>query len=147
MESILSMLPVEPREEMMRWAAKKLDRQLGLHLLTYKRAQYIPEDGEIGWPLYQTEEPRPKWAARCKCSACGEEWYSAWLGDGIRMYVDYDGNSFPGVPTDDTPADETLMSREGDEVACPWCEKELMALPARKLRNGRTSQIMAGSLI
>ena len=89
MEDILQMLPVEPREEMMRWAAKELDRQLGLHLLTYKRAQYIPEDGEIGWPLYQTEEPRPKWAARCKCSACGEEWYSAWLGDGIRMYVDY----------------------------------------------------------
>ena len=147
MEDILQMLPVEPREEMMRWAEEKLNRQLGGHLLTYKRERYLPGmEEEIDWPLYPSEEPKPTWAARCKCSWCGEEWYSAWLGDGIRMYVDYDGNSFPGVPTDDTPADETLMSREGDEVACPWCEKELMALPARKLRNGRTWQIMAASV-
>lgn len=142
---IISNLSETPRRGMAEHMRKELQSDLGGHLLTFTRESWFPGiDDEIGWPVEHNEGFKPKWAARCKCSACCDEWYAGWAGAGtISMYWGDDGEFYPGVPE---PEQDTRELTENDKVACPWCGEELTVVPISKLRHGRTYQAMVGSV-
>lgn len=149
-DKILSMLPVSVPEEkakaMIRAAAN--NDALGKHeFLTFWRESYDGVDDPIGWPFEEREALRHKWAARCRCGACGEEWWAGWKNQSaIYLYEGEDGMLYPGVP-DDNSADLQREVDEGDVVNCPMCEAPVALTPRNSLKRGRTYQCMMGEAV
>lgn len=119
------------------------DEALGgpYELLTYRRESWCNAfDAEIGFPLDDDEEPRPRWSAACRCGNCGQEWHWGWQDRHTILADIENGEMLPGMLEEG----EGLDIQEGENVSCPYCWETLVATPASCLRNGRTYQCMMG---
>lgn len=113
------------------------------NFLIFHRVAFHPID-EFDWIYGEDNTPKPRWAAKCHCTHCDSEWLSGWPGGGeiITMYQDMEGyETYMGVPPDEG-TENTIFVREGEEVACPWCEAPIKAIHKKSLRNGRLYQRM-----
>ena len=149
-EYILANLPEDPREGMVEDAlSEHRDDELGGNLLIYERRSWYPgidEDG-VGWPDFEPEI-EPRWAGYCTCTACQDDFWTGWAtGGGLSVICREDGLCYPGVPDDgDDAANNIVPFAEGEQIDCPYCGAELTLTRRRNLRNGRTFQIMVGSI-
>ena len=149
-DEILFLLPesvTEDRAKAMIRAALDND-MLGKHeFLTFWRKSYDGVDDPIGWPFEEHRVIKPKWAARCRCGACGEEWYSGWKNSSaVYMYEGEDAMLYTGVP-DSFSADLQREVDEGDVINCPMCNTPVTVTPRNSLKNGRTYQCMMGEAL
>lgn len=147
LNDLASRLPETPRKGMLEAAlAANVDSDLGGELLIYARESYYPEGDDI--PEIWGGLPAPKhgrWGAKCTCTACMEDFWAGWLkGGGITMVVGDDGSTWACVPDKDN--ENVVGWTENDSTYCPLCGCELHLTPRKKLRGGRTYQVMAGSI-
>ena len=142
MEDLINRLPTKPRPGMIEAALERnLEDELGGNLLIFARESYC---GDTGWePL--DGSVRRTWAARCTCTACGEDFWAGWLpGGGITMIVGEDGTAY-GIPDKGGDID-VVAYPDGDTAICPYCLAEVKVTHRKNLKNGRTHRIMAGSV-
>lgn len=143
MEDLINRLPTKPRPGMIEAALERnLEDELGGNLLIFARESYC---GDTGWePL--DGSVRRTWAARCTCTACGEDFWAGWLpGGGITMIVGEDGTAYDGIPDKGGDID-VVAYPDGDTAICPFCLAEVKVTHRKNLKNGRTHRIMAGSV-
>lgn len=145
LEDLANRLPTMPRDGMLQAAtAGYIDSDLGGELLIYGRESYYPDDDAPQW--LDDEPVRGRWGARCTCTACREDFWAGWIkGGGISMVVGDDGNAWPGIPEKDR-ADVVGWTDESDDLYCPLCGAAVRPVHRKKLRNGRTYQLMVGSI-
>lgn len=144
-KTILAMLPERLEEETVEALIRSAMPDLGEgEFLLFRRESWCNSfDYEIGFPL-EEEEEKPKWAAFCRCGACGEEWHSGWReGYGIRMAEGEDGMLYPGIP--ETYACQREVGEE-DKVNCPFCDANLTAVSTASLKKGRTYRVLMGRM-
>lgn len=147
---VLSHLPEEPRDGMVEEALSGfLDADLGGNLLLYERQIWFADmdNGGIGWPDLEPQI-RPRWAAHCTCTACRDDFWMGWVSGGrVGAILREDGELYEGVPDKhDYDMGHVIQYSEGDKIACPNCGAELTLKIKSALRNGRTHQIMVGSI-
>ena len=99
LEDLERRLPETPRPGMLMAARKaNIDDELGGELLIYARESFYPDDF-TGWPDVDGPVEKPRWGARCTCTACREDFWAGWLkGGGVTMTVGEDGTAYPGLP-------------------------------------------------
>lgn len=122
--------------------------EFGGHYLVFSRTSYVHETME--WREVMTAQDmwdysksgRHTWAAECRCTACGSEWLSGWVGGGeILMYQDAEDSCvYPGVP--EIGECDTVFVGEGDETICPFCEAVIKGVKKSGMRSGRTYQLL-----
>lgn len=145
-EDLEHRLPKTPRPGMLIAAlgANEHD-ELGGELLIYARESFCLDD-ITGWPDVDGQSGKSRWGARCTCTACGEDFCAGWLkGGGIAMIVGDDGSAYTGVPEKDGQ-DYVVGWTDGDICPCPLCGETLTVTHRNNLRNGRTYQLMVGSV-
>ena len=143
MDDLINRLPTIPRPGMVEAALERnLEDELGGNLLIFARESYC---GDTGWDLYD-KSIKPKWGARCTCTACGEDFWAGWLpGGGITMFVGEDGTAYDGIPDKGSDID-VVAYPDGDNAVCPCCLAQVKVTHRKNLKNGRTHRIMAGSV-
>lgn len=145
LEDLANRLPVKPCDGMLQAALNvNFDSELGGEFLIYARESYYPDEDTPQW--WHDEPVRGRWGARCTCTACGEDFWAGWIkGGGIAMVVGDDGSAWPGIPDKDS-ADVVGWTEEGDDLYCPLCGSAVSLAPRKRLRGGRTYQVMVGSI-
>lgn len=145
-QKVMSMLPTEASEGFLWEAIEENTKELGGDLLIFSR-----ESEELTPEWKQVMDPEDKaafikgckrvWAARCICTKCGSEWMSGWVGGGeILLYEGEDGCTYPGVCQ--LGEEGTKFVGEGDGCLCPYCEAPVRGIARKRLKNGRTHQVM-----
>ena len=155
------------------WLAEKLPEEMSGDVWQVV-LEDIYDEHELGqdFLLYNRESvtcaPRPKrtmcpedwadlarraknrWAAKCTCTMCGEDFYTGYLPGGKRMNsgitllqgedgMNYIDDAFLHAEEEDCAAEEY---RDGDSVLCPFCCADLELMPRREMRHGRTWQVL-----
>ena len=145
LEDLANRLPTKPRGGMLQAVVSDyIDSDLGGELLIYARESYYPDEDAPQW--WSDEPARGRWGARCTCTACREDFWAGWIkGGGVAMVVGDDGSAWPGIP-DKESADVVGWTDEHDGLYCPLCGASVYPVHRKKLRNGRTYQLMAGSI-
>lgn len=96
------------------------------------------------------------WKTRCTCTACGEDFITQHVKNGVKGFLVYqgeDGLLYPVDPegTGEPQADEIedygydncyIELSDGDGMACPLCGSNVDVLHRSKVRGGRTKQIL-----
>ncbi len=152
---ILTMLAVQPTPA--RLADEVIQnnpREFGRHLLIFHRVSVDVET------VARTELMEPEdiarylkgvkhvWATECHCTACGNEWLSAWMSGGcVGIIQGEDGENYPGLDDEGGAFGVMLDYSEGDEVTCPYCDESITVTRRSSLRHGRTQQLMAYDLV
>ena len=145
-KSILSLLPESLPEDVknaMIMEAVKSGSLGAREFMVFRRESWDNSfDTDIGWPEFD-KAVKPKWAAYCTCGLCGATWHSGWKNQyAIVMAEGPDGMTYPGIPD---PYDEGQREvDEGELVACPCCDQQVVAVSRASLKNGRTYQCMMG---
>lgn len=146
MQKVLALLPTEAPEGFLWEAIEENKEELGGNLLIFSREseELTPE-----WKAVMDPEDKAAfikgckrvWAARCTCTNCDSEWMSGWVGGGeILLYEGDDGLTYPGVCL--LGEEGTRFMGEGDECLCPYCEAPVRGIARKRLKNGRTHQVM-----
>ena len=142
---IAAALRLTPRRGMEEAVRDHCAEDLGPEVCLYWRESSIMmEDEGCGWPEFEPEI-KPRWAAHCHCSRCGNDWHSAWIkgGEGILLPMGEDGQTYIGIP--DSEIDAIDIS-DGETFACPWCGEAVQLTRKQNLKSGRTYRIMIGSI-
>ena len=132
-------LPEKPPEDFQEWLQERLAVRCPGYLV------FSSERQQIGWE----EHRRSVWVARCKCTACREE-FETMSGTqsgkkGFRMYMGDDGQLWPTLDgEDDEYGTHITDMEEGDAYRCQWCETQLTVIHSGSLRGGRTNQLLGG---
>lgn len=154
-EVVLGMLPKEAPAHLYARCHNEYLQELGGHLAIYKRVSYseapylrrfiCPEDWE--------DINRPKkhhWAAECTCAACGESWYTAWIGGPLKeiaVMVGEDGISYPVEYVDDPDAAPFLTAlSHNDGTLCPICGENVTLVHCSRIKSGSTRRIALCSI-
>ena len=167
-EKIASILPTVIRPEVFRAAVEEnLTSDLGGNLLIYYREAWS-DGGSYDDMGYRIRDDRHAWAAHCKCTACGYDFYTGWVsakssvraknefsrrsiekGTGIAVFCGEDGMIYNGVPEDSEEYD-ALICPDGDSVACPDCAVSLTVRHKSQMRGFHDTpvihRILAGSV-
>lgn len=141
---LIERLPKKPRSGMVQQALiDNLDDELGGELLIYARESYDP-DAEICWDLHSPAHRQ--WGARCTCTACQEDFWAGWVkGGGLSLMLGEDETVYPGIPPKNCLG-TVIVWGDGDTINCPLCGSDLQVVHRKKLRYGRTHQLMLGSI-
>lgn len=142
-DEIMALLPETLSRERVWQMAEEAREDLDGEFLLYKSEVWSNDwDYEIGFDMQERE--KPKKAAWCRCSACGETWHSGWREGGVLRMVDgEDGYVYTGIPDGEQSYVEI---GEGDKVECPLCGEKLRATRTASLSRGRTYNILMGEL-
>lgn len=145
--AIMQLLPTRPPHEVRRAAAD--DPELHPTFITYRRVSVDPE--ELGeWRLdIGAGKRRYRWGGLCRCTSCGEEFYTGWHshGDmsGPLMCIAEDDEVFPGW-VDNAGEDDIYCGyqrielTEGDSTCCPMCGELAQFIKYSSLKSGRSYQ-------
>ncbi len=129
-------------------------KEFGRHLLIYHRVNIetatvamrelmLPEDMEE----YRRGLKR-SWTAECHCTACENDWLSAWTDGGrVGILQGEDGENYPGIADEEGAFCVLFDYGEGDMVTCPYCGESIRATRCSSLRHGHTQQLMAYNLV
>ena len=146
-ERMCNLLPEEPPAKMVEWAVEKFGMsELGGEFCIHssERVPIYPSIEEV--LEYNTLTPRrTAWAARCTCTACGEDFitHKEPGENAIRTVNGEDGWIYTVTPGElAEPYMGVEVQREGDHFNCPLCGKEVELIHKRKLIGGRKKQIM-----
>ncbi len=150
------MLPEKPDEEFRRRARQYADGELGDEYLIFtgERVKMEPSMEEI--MITNSMKTRTVWAARCSCTACGEEFLTRKVPglDAIEMYYGDDGCMYTMDPDgclDNYEVDPaglgSIQMANGDRCYCPICCCEVMVISTKKLKGGRTKGIQMAQLL
>lgn len=145
-EFIRKNLPEEPPEGLLSWARKEFAHDLGGEYCVFQAERYpeYPSMGEI-WERNSFAPKRTKWAARCTCSNCYEDFITKKEpgSDNILLIQGEDGQHYTIEPWDTVePYMGIEMQRPGDTFFCPMCGEQVQLIHSRELRGGRMKQIM-----
>ena len=150
-EYIRRRLPEAPPPGLLEWAEKKLANELGHELCIFKAERMaIPATiEEIMY--YQSAKPRKSvWAASCTCTACQEDFITAKEpgADNILLLEGEDGSTYLMEPWGEEADIHTYQTRQkpGDTFLCPYCGTEVELVHSKKMRNGRTNQVLVISV-
>lgn len=150
-EELAALLPTEPRDGMTDWVLETYrDSDLGGNLAVYHR-----EPVEIAPPLKMTmteedfeqreRETKRRWGAVCTCTCCDNDFIAGYIhGIGIRLLQGEDGLFYEGYCDEEDPGGIAIA--EDDGFICPCCLAEVSLVRQRKIRNGRTYQVMTISV-
>lgn len=154
-EKIIKALPIQPSEKHManvKEIAGDDFEQVERGYLYFKR-EVIPLDNNFteafGWNF--GEDMETAYGARCKCSHCGETFYSGYVNSNkyrdkkIVLAVGEDGCVYTGYIKPDEP--EAVEFGEGDELNCPFCDGKVTCeacseFPDEEVKAIRTQQIV-----
>lgn len=121
---------------------------LGEHYMLYRRVsiEVAPELKRTMTAQDWAEREsltRPRWAAECKCTCCGDEFHTGWRkGGGLVMLQGDDGALWPNL--DDVAGTEFL---EGETITCQSCLRTVEARRWGTVRHGRTWQVLQPEIV
>lgn len=146
-EFIRRNLPEDPPEGLLNWAQKEFAHDLGGEYCVFQAERY-PEYPSMGEILERNSfaPKRTKWAARCTCSNCYEDFITRKEpgSDNILLIQGEDGQYYTIEPWETVdPYMGIEMQRPGDTFLCPMCGEDVRLIHSKKLRGGRIKQIMA----
>ena len=150
-KEILAMLPEEPPKGLETWALGSWADNLGGELTIFSRESWAAEDWmDFGWWMDHPPTGKRHWAARCSCTACGEDYFGGWANDvggspAIVLHQGEDGQIYVGwcEPTDDML---TTGFPQGSTLYCPLCGAKTTVVHDGKLRTGRTFACQFGTV-
>ena len=150
-EYIRRRLPESPPPELLKWAKENLADELGNELCIFKAERMaIPATPEEIMYYQSTKSRRSVWAANCTCTACQEDFITAKEpgADAILLYEGEDGNIYTIEPWGEDVDIYTYQVRQkqGDTFHCPYCGTKVELVHAKKMRNGRTNQVLVISV-
>ena len=135
-------LPETAPRDLIPWVRENYPGELGGDWLVF-RGEMVPVEPDMDQILRENSLRRKKqWAARCICTACQEEFITQKVSgmDAIRLGVTEDGDSIPLMPGQWQGSIEDAFS--GEELLCPFCMSVVTAIPAKKVRGGRTKRVL-----
>lgn len=150
-EYIMRRLPEAPPPGLLQWAKDNLADELGHELCIFK-AERIAAPASMEEVMYyqNTRSRRSVWAATCTCTACQEDFITAKEPgtDNILLLEGEDGNVYTMEPWGEELDIYTYQQRQkpGDEFTCPYCGELVELVHAKKMRNGRTNQVLVISV-
>lgn len=155
-EEIRKSLPVFPSQEYRAWAHHECCDLIPHFLLHH--AERINLFRPLA-PIMTAQDREPigsAWVEHCTCTQCGESFEAAHVPGGFSMYSGPDGCLYevdPGgevmmpVDVDDYGIDgQYLELSDNDGIACPLCGSHITVIHTRKLRGGRTRQLLAAEV-
>lgn len=150
-EFIRKCLPEVPPDGLLSWARKECADELGGEYCVYhaERVPVYPDLAEI--MEYNSLEPRRTvWAAQCTCTDCYDDFVTRKEPgeENIILIQGEDGQYYTAEPWADIDDDSLsfTMQRPGDAFQCPLCGANVKLIHSRRLRGGRTKQIMVVSV-
>lgn len=147
---IRDLLPTEPPPGMTQTIMEEEIESFGGNLIIYSREAYVDEPelwAYMGPEEWEEHERRTRrcWAARCRCTACGEEYFAGWgKGGFVVMHQGPDGLMYDGVPEADDQ--EAIRYEEGTAVMCPACMTLGTLVRKAKIHGSMTNQLMICSV-
>lgn len=153
-------LPTKPRDGMEEWIKENyLKNELGRDYCIFSREDVFIEEMPMAPTMYPEDWERydevNKYhhAAECRCTACGERFYTGWYKNhpakkyGILMFVGDDGANYDGyIPETEFDGPDFTSYTEGNKITCPYCGKGIELVHKSRLRHGRTHQLLVVSL-
>lgn len=149
-EYIRKRLPEAPPPGLLQWTKENLAEELGHELCIFKAEQMAVPATMDEIMHYQSTKSRSVWAASCTCTACQEDFITAKEtgADAILLLEGEDGSSYPMEPWGEDMDIYTYQVRQkqGDTFLCPYCGTKVELVHAKKMRNGRTNQVLVISV-
>lgn len=158
-ERILGLLPEKATDDLIRWTWDNV-----VHANSDLGDQYLiansirTREAPMMYELFNNiATGKSKWISECYCTACGERTYTDKWGSGIILYVGDDGNYYANIEEaaaadywsddeDDSFDGYTAEVEFGEEIRCPLCQEKVYLASGRKIRDGRTFQLMLMTL-
>ena len=92
-----------------------------------------------------------RWAARCKCTSCQEEFYAGWIkgtrhGSSVRgvcFFFGEDGTWYPGYCDREVDGWNLIEYVEGDVFECAYCGSNTRLIHKGSIRSGLTFGVQA----
>lgn len=155
-ERIRQLLPEEPPEGLLKWTLSHCNGELGPRYLVWK---------SINIPVYTMDylmnndlrPSRREQVAECTCLECGSKFVTEKIGDSLEFWIDECGEWWPLDPNGPLRIDElsteedigyrTEVNGDNEATQCPMCYETLRTIPEKKLRGGRTKQILVASIL
>ena len=130
---LLEALPEKPDDKTVRFAQEL--EEINPPLIIYARESVPVEDFYLMTAFGSEGTGERHWGAECRCTACGEDFYTGWMDGKIAITMMEDGNTLEGWTKGDDY--ETALFGEGQEMPCPRCGTQARVIKRRDIR-GRT---------
>ena len=153
------LLPKQPCDDLMQDTLASIydgESALGENLILFHRESVETADETLflrtmdpeAWEKYDASRKR-HWGARCTCSMCGEEFIAGYSNrrtgvPGIVLTEGDDGVIYEGYAE---PGPTSIEYFEGESVPCPRCFFYGTLTHRKRLRRGRTSQVMQAETV
>ena len=152
-EKIRQLLPEEPPADLLKWTLGHCEGELGPQYLSWKKRRVPVYD--LDYLMEGIKPKRHMWVAECTCLRCGGHFFTECVGSELQMWVDDCGNWWPLDPTMPSPFEDEddlengymVEVEDGNTLQCPMCCDILHTIEARKLKGGRTKQILVASIM
>ena len=140
-----------PPPGLLQWTKENLADELGHELCIFKAERMaIPATIEEIMCYQSAKSRRSVWAASCTCTACQEDFITAKEpgADAILLLEGEDGSNYTMEPwgEDMDPYIYPVRQEQGDTFHCPYCGTKVELVHAKKMRNGRTNQVLVISV-
>ena len=150
-EYIRKRLPEAPPPGLLQWTKENLAVELGHEQCIFKAERMaVPATMDEIMHYQSTKSRRSVWAASCTCTACQEDFITAKEtgADAILLFEGEDGNNYTMEPWGEEVDIHTYQVRrkQGDTFLCPYCGTTVELVHAKKMRNGRTNQVLVISV-
>lgn len=153
-ERIRQRLPEEPPEDLLKWTLGHCDDELGPQYLVHQPVRVPVYD--MAYIMVGERSPKRKVKAEeCTCLKCGGRFLTETDGGILTMWVDDCGEWWALDPTGPAPYEDEddllngymVEVGEGDNLPCPYCYETLHTIEAKRLKGGRTKQILVASIL
>ena len=133
LEDLLKALPETPDRKTVVFAQQL--EEINPPLIIYARESVPVEDFYLMTVFGSEDAGERHWGAECRCTACGDDFYTGWMDGKIAVTMMEDGNILEGWTKGDDY--ETVLFGEGQEMPCPRCGTQARVIKRRDIR-GRT---------
>ncbi|MBQ5986212.1 MAG: PcfJ domain-containing protein [Clostridia bacterium] len=157
-KDLINHLPERPRDGMRAWVREHFtDSELGGEYTVFYRDSVYILGGDLQQVVTADDLARMEQssgyhhAARCTCTACGEQYIAGWERRhgkryAIRIRTGDDGLTYDGYIAPDEEDFDIISYNEDDRFDCPYCNKATKLIHKSRLRHGRTYQLLITSV-
>lgn len=149
MTDVLNKVPEKPSDELIKWTKNYCAEDLGGEYLFFS-CERVVRSAEMQDLMDNRTWGRKAWAARCRCSACDEEFVTEKVPnvDAITVAYGDDGEVYPLHPSGHGwGRSDVIELADGDSIDCPWCGHNVRIMPAKRVKGGRTKQVQVAQLL
>lgn len=149
-EQILQELPEKVPEEILKWAVRTQQEELGGEYLIWKAAR-VRGEPELEYLMNNSFKPgKSVWAAEVTCTCCQETFHTMGGRESFFLSIGPDGEYYTVDPLTNECGLETDIQyvelTENDGAHCPYCGHSATVLNKKTIRGGRTKRIMVESV-